>query len=123
MNSYRDRGSRSARFGFLLALVILVMVVGGRELWAAPGDVEAGPNIRGEGRIEAVAVDLDGRILLGGNFFSMQGVGRNGSARLSGAGDLDQVFNPNVREPEVRGQTVLDNGNVLVMGDWVVRRG
>jgi uncharacterized delta-60 repeat protein len=93
-------------------------VGGGRELSAAPGDVEAGPSIQVEGRIEAVAVDADGRILLGGNFFSMQGVGRNGSARLSGAGVLDQAFNPNVREPEVRGQTVLDNGNVLLLGDF-----
>jgi uncharacterized delta-60 repeat protein len=102
----------------LLALVILVMVVGGRELWAAPGDVDGGLSIRVDGAIEAVAVDTEGKILLGGNFFSMQGVGRNGSARLSGGGVLDQVFNPNVREPAVRGQTVLDNGNVLVMGDF-----
>jgi uncharacterized delta-60 repeat protein len=93
-------------------------VGGGRELWAAPGDVDAGLSIRVEGRIESVAVDLDGRILLGGNFSSVQGVGRNGSARLSGAGILDQSFNPNVREPEVRGQTVLDNGNVLLLGDF-----
>ena len=44
----------------MLALVILVMVVGGRELWAAPGDVDGGLSIRVDGAIEAVAVDTDG---------------------------------------------------------------
>jgi uncharacterized delta-60 repeat protein len=51
------------------------------------------PNV-GAGTVQAVAVQSDGKILLGGNFPTVGGVNRNGIARLNSNGTLDVTFNP-----------------------------
>ena len=42
----------------------------------------------------AVASQPDGKVLMGGNFTEVKGIGRNGIARLNTNGTLDTTFNP-----------------------------
>jgi len=46
------------------------------------------------GTIYASAVQTDGKILIGGNFQQVNGIGRNNIARLNADGSLDTTFNP-----------------------------
>ncbi len=59
------------------------------------GTVDTGFNIPGSGpngEVKAVAVQADGRIVIGGNFTSINGVARKGIARLLPDGSLDTGF-------------------------------
>jgi uncharacterized delta-60 repeat protein len=44
--------------------------------------------------VESIVVQLDGKIIIGGSFYTYKGVGRNGIARLNSDGSLDASFNP-----------------------------
>ncbi|MEO8588623.1 MAG: hypothetical protein ABI432_04580, partial [Flavobacteriales bacterium] len=44
--------------------------------------------------VAALAVQPDGKVIVGGDFSSFNGTGRNGIARLTSAGGLDATFNP-----------------------------
>jgi uncharacterized delta-60 repeat protein len=81
--------------------------------------VDPGFSQRVDSQLQSVAVQPDGRILIGGNFNRVEDIARQGSARLAGAtGALDRTFNPNADAFFHVGQTVLGNGNILIMGDF-----
>ena len=61
----------------------------------ANGVLDAGFNPNASAAIWSVAVQADGKILLGGTFTSMGGTGRNYIARVMSDGTLDSGFNPN----------------------------
>ena len=67
---------------------------------AAPGDVDPGFNAGAfssqffQDRISAVAVQPDGKVLIGGFFNVVAGVSRNALARLNADGSLDLTFVP-----------------------------
>ena len=42
----------------------------------------------------SVAVQPDGKVLIGGDFTTVNGTNRNGIARLNADGSLDSSFNP-----------------------------
>ncbi len=53
------------------------------------------PGIGANGRVSAIGIQpLDGRILLGGSFSQVQGITRQGLARLNVDGSLDETFSP-----------------------------
>jgi uncharacterized delta-60 repeat protein len=52
------------------------------------------PNLGPRGGLRAVALLPDGKILIGGEFFGVNGVKRNGLARLHPDGTLDTTFDP-----------------------------
>ena len=71
---------------------------------------------------ESIAVQLDGRVLVVGDFTSLSPNGgaavvRNHIARLNADGTLDMVFNPNANG-DVYTIAVQADGNVLVGGDF-----
>jgi uncharacterized delta-60 repeat protein len=66
----------------------------------------------------AVALQADGRILLGGNFTTFNGVPRNRLVRLLPDGTLDGTFaDPTVTFTTVRDITVQSDGAILVVAD------
>jgi uncharacterized delta-60 repeat protein len=77
-----------------------------------------GPNSAG---ITALAVQPDGKILIGGNFISVQGTGatapvtRNHIARLNSDGSLDAAFNPNANA-QVAAFALTPDGHILIGG-------
>lgn len=80
-------------------------------------------------RLFAVAVQADGRILIGGLFTTVNGVPRPGLARLNADGTLDRSFHANFPTsdigppPAVRAMAALDDGKWLVGGEYFGRWG
>jgi uncharacterized delta-60 repeat protein len=77
--------------------------------------------------VRAIALQPDGKILIGGLFTSVLGVERNHIARLNADGTLDVAFNPNVTTPGysassgdgVASIVVQPDGKILVGGYFV----
>jgi uncharacterized delta-60 repeat protein len=65
--------------------------------------------------VVSIAVQADGKILIGGGFFNVFGVARNKIARLNTDGTLDTVFNPNANG-FVNSIAVQADGKILAGG-------
>lgn len=71
------------------------------------------------GSVNAIAIQTDGKIVLGGSFTSYNGVARNRVARLNTDGSLDAGFNPGTGANDMVTTTVLQaDGKVLVGGNF-----
>jgi len=68
-----------------------------------------------DGRVNAIAVQFDGKILFGGTFSVANGVSHQGLARLNGDGTLDATFQPMVGGP-VNAIVVQPNGKIVIGG-------
>jgi uncharacterized delta-60 repeat protein len=62
----------------------------------ADGTLDATFNPNANGLVRSIAVQADGKVIIGGGFSQVQGVPRNSIARLNANGTLDMTFNPNV---------------------------
>ena len=79
-------------------------------------DMDFNPNVNSAGAtVECVAVQADGRVVIGGSFSSVGGTPRNRIARLNANGSLDNSFNPNPNGP-VYCLAVRRDGKVLFGG-------
>ncbi|MFZ9730469.1 MAG: hypothetical protein ACO3CX_02440 [Ilumatobacteraceae bacterium] len=67
--------------------------------------------------VYAVAVQSDGKIVIGGNFTSVRGATRNRVARLNSDGSLDTSFNPNV-DADVNAVAVQSDGKIVIGGEF-----
>jgi uncharacterized delta-60 repeat protein len=72
--------------------------------------------------VRAVAVQADGKVLIGGSFSQLSpngsgSVGRNCIARLNRDGTVDVAFNPNANG-RVRAIAVQPDGNILIGGEF-----
>jgi uncharacterized delta-60 repeat protein len=93
----------------------------------------------GGGYLRRVVLQSDGKVIIAGNFTSVEGVSRNGIARLDANGSLDHSFNPGAQlvkylpggttvVPDIRSMVIQPDGKVLVGGyfhtfDGVPRHG
>ena len=69
------------------------------------------------GQVRAIAVQFDGKILLGGTFSVVNGVSHHGLARLKGDGTLDATFQPVVGfGGPVNAIVAQPNGKILIGG-------
>jgi uncharacterized delta-60 repeat protein len=94
------------------------LLLGGLQfLRGAPGDVDGSFASSADREVTAVAVQPDGKIVIGGAFGTVNGVTRNRLARLNGNGSLDTTFNPGPNGSVycVAAQT---DGAVVVGGDF-----
>jgi uncharacterized delta-60 repeat protein len=73
------------------------------------------------GRVRTQVLHADGRVLLGGYFFSLAGLPRQDIARLTASGDVDTSFGPSA-SAEVFAITVQEDGNILVGGRSILKR-
>jgi len=101
--------------------VSLLLLIGGltNNAFAAPGDVDLSfdPDTLGiNGRVNAVVVQPDGKLLVGGYFPSVRGLVRTNVARLNADGSGDPTFNPSVRSDEIHSLALQSDGKVLVGG-------
>jgi len=71
----------------------------------------------GASTVNCLAVQADGKILLGGRFTTLNGQTRNYLGRLKADGNLDDTFNPNANG-EVRTLLVEPSGKIVVGGDF-----
>jgi uncharacterized delta-60 repeat protein len=72
-----------------------------------------------QGEVYALGVQTDGRIVVGGNFTSYNGVARNKIVRLNKDGTIDTTFNSVAGSSAiVESLVVLQNGRILVGGNF-----
>jgi len=76
----------------------------------------------GGGIMWAIAMQPDGKILIGGGFKAILGVARGNIARLNTDGTLDTAFDPNANG-SVWSMVVQPNGKILVGGDFTTIAG
>jgi|GEM_PF-3185309 len=70
--------------------------------------------------VYAIAVQSDGKILIGGDFWSYSGVSRSGIARLNSDGTLDTSFDPgDGTDSTVWSISVQPDGKIIIAGDFV----
>jgi len=70
--------------------------------------------------VNAIAVQPDGKILVGGIFDAVNGTERQGLARLNADGSLDASFNPALTTPTVKALALQPDGKVLVGGGFSI---
>ena len=75
-------------------------------------------NPSASGVVNAIVVQPDGRILVGGSFTSMGGEPRNFIGRLNPATGLADSFNPNANNAVVNAIAVQPDGKILAGGDF-----
>jgi uncharacterized delta-60 repeat protein len=80
------------------------------------------PTVRLTGQISVVAVQADGRILLGGSFNNPAGTTGNNLVRISADGVLDTSFSPSPNAA-VAALAVQSDGKILVGGSFTDIRG
>ena len=81
-------------------------------------DTPAGPGRGANGQVEALVVQPDGKVLIGGGFWAVNGVSRSGIARLNADGSLDTEFAPSSGANDwVEGITLQPDGKALI-GGW-----
>jgi uncharacterized delta-60 repeat protein len=81
-------------------------------------------NFPTSGLIQTVAVQPDGKILVGGSFTSVNGSGRTGIARLNANGSLDNSFNPILGGTNlVREILVQPDGKIMIGGTFATVNG
>jgi uncharacterized delta-60 repeat protein len=87
----------------------------------ADGTFDSGfnPGTGANGSVSSVAVQPDGKVLIGGNFTAINGISRTNIARLNADGSLDTLFNPGTgANGTVFSVAVQSDGKVLMGGDF-----
>lgn len=80
-------------------------------------DTSFNPGLGPDSRPEAIAVQLDGKILIGGYFRTYNGMSQENLARINPDGSLDLAFRttPNSSIYDIK---VLENGKIIIAGDF-----
>jgi uncharacterized delta-60 repeat protein len=86
------------------------------------GSLDSGFNPNADSSVYTIAVQADGKILVGGLFTSMGGQTRDRIARLNLDGSLDSGFNPNANSI-VNSIAVQADGKILVGGSFTTMGG
>jgi uncharacterized delta-60 repeat protein len=81
------------------------------------GNFDPGTGVNGT--VYSIALQPDGKVLIGGSFTSVNGTNRNNIARLNANGSLDTGFNPGTgANGVVRSIALQSDGKVLIGGDF-----
>lgn len=88
----------------------------------ADGTIDTTFDPNANNKVNTIAVQTDGKILLGGEFTSMSGVPRNRIARLLPDGSLQTTFSVDV-DGIVRGIALQADGGILIGGDFTHAQG
>jgi uncharacterized delta-60 repeat protein len=82
-------------------------------------DTSFDPGAGADGRVRGIAVQPDGKMIIGGSFTTVDGVGRNRIARLNADGSVDPSFDPGPgADIAVRTVVLQPDGKILISGDF-----
>ena len=84
----------------------------------ADGTLDTDFNPNAGNFVNSIAIQSDGKILLGGFFTTIGGVGRNRIARLERDGRLDQTLNLNTVGSFVTGTAIQPDGKIIIGGTF-----
>jgi uncharacterized delta-60 repeat protein len=72
----------------------------------------------------STSIQTDGKIILGGDFTTFNGIGRNRIARLNANGSLDGTFNPGSgSDVTIHSITLQTDGKILIGGEFTTYNG
>jgi uncharacterized delta-60 repeat protein len=100
------------------AALILLLTIFTRHANAAPGDVDLTFEAEPNDQVRTVAVQSDGKVLIGGRFTQVSGIPRNLIARLHPNGSLDTSFNPRIVGYWVHSIAVQPDGKLILGGTF-----
>jgi uncharacterized delta-60 repeat protein len=103
----------------LLILVFLTSLARAQDEVALSSAFGAGEGVNGE--VLAIALQPDGKIVIGGRFSAVNGIVRNNIARLNGDGTLDRTFvegSGQGIEGEVNALAIQAEGSIIVGGTF-----
>ena len=95
-------------------------------VWAADGSLDTSfdPGSGANSWVYELAIQPDGKILIGGNFTTYNGTGRNSIARLNADGSLDTTFDPGTgADNYVLGLAIQSDGKILIGGAFTTYNG
>ena len=107
------------RFGMVKLALCLVSIFSNASAQSAV-DESFNPSIGGD--VSSLAVQADGKILVGGNFVSVNGVARSCLARLSSNGSLDTTFAPTNSPAQAVSHILARDGKIYVSAGDGLRR-
>jgi uncharacterized delta-60 repeat protein len=81
-------------------------------------DTSFAPGTGAHSRVQAVALQSDGKIIIGGFFDTYNGVTRNDIARINTNGSLDTTFGSGSGANEIRALAIQADGKVVVGGTF-----
>jgi uncharacterized delta-60 repeat protein len=102
------------------------VLVGGYARLNADGSLDGSfnPGTGANGIVASIIARSDGKVIIGGNFTTVNGTNRNRIARLNANGSLDSSFNPGIgADGIVRSIALQSDGNVLLGGDFFTVNG
>lgn len=89
-----------------------------------PGTGFNGPGPTSFGTVTSIAVQADGKIVVGGFFTSFNGNARNRIARLNSNGSLDATFNPGTGADQgLYAVAIQDDGKIVIGGSFTTYNG
>jgi uncharacterized delta-60 repeat protein len=91
-----------------------------KQAKAQPGslDLTFDPGTGANSTVHAIALQPDGKIIIGGGFTSYNGIGRNYIARLNADGSLDTSFNPGTGANTTVYTITLQPDGKIIIGGW-----
>ena len=105
--------------GWVAFLAVALLPSGGRAVSAGTLDTSFNVSNKVTGSIQAMALQPDGKVIIGGGFSYYDGVWRQGLARVNADASLDLGFDPgNLVATSVRALFLYPNGKVLVAGGF-----
>lgn len=79
---------------------------------------DPGAFMQGFGQVDAIAIQPDGRILIGGFFMMYDGITHYGIARLNPDGSMDTGFDPGMGAGFINAIAIQSDGKILIGGDF-----
>ncbi len=92
----------------------------------ADGSIDTGfdPGSGANGYVRAIALQPDGKIIIGGDFTTYNGTGRNYIARLHADGSLDATYDPGSgANDKIQTMALQSDGKTLIGGDFTTYNG
>ena len=117
-SSLGRRGALGIGFAWAMALPLAVLGLVGTAFAGTPGQPD--PSFEApalDERVFSVAVQPDGKILIGGDFTEIDGEGQRSLARLNADGSLDETFSPPSLFRQVETIAVQPDGKILIGGN------
>ena len=107
------------RTALIVSWMILLLVIPARAS-LSPGSLDTGfdPGTGAFGEVTSVAVQLDGKVILGGGFIEVDGVLRNNIARLNADGSLDISFDPGSGANDYVVVIAVQPNGKMIIGGW-----
>jgi uncharacterized delta-60 repeat protein len=81
-------------------------------------DIDFNPGLGANENVYAIALQSDGKVLIGGAFSTINNLPRTGIARLNANGSLDAGFSGTVTGGPVRDILLLQDGRILIVGNF-----